>query len=110
MPKPFGNLSRAAEFGVQTQGKLGKAIAGTGLEKHHLIEQRFDVKMQGDPRMKLTIAVTPAEHQQFTNAWHDKIGYGKKGTLDPTLDRARIIKAAREIYKDYPAILKALDL
>ena len=60
--------------------------------------------------MKLTVAVTPAEHQAFTNAWKKRIGYGDKGTRDPKIKRAEIIKAAREIYEDYPAILKALDL
>ena len=50
--------------------------------------------------MKLTIAVTPAEHQEFTNAWKNAIGYAEKGTH--IADRARIIAAARKVYKDYP--------
>lgn len=107
-PAPFGNLSRAAEFGVQTESKLGKMIAGTGLEKHHLIEQRFDFPMKGDPRMKLTVAVTAAEHQAFTNEWRKRIAYGAAGTH--SAKREEIISAARVIYKNYPAILKALDL
>ncbi len=107
-PPPFGNLARAAQFGVLTEGKMAKALAGTGLQRHHLFEQRFGIKMDGDPRMKLTIAVTEAEHQAFTNAWKKKIGYGEAGTY--STDRGKIIKAAREIYEDYPAILKALDL
>ena len=105
---PFGNLSRAAEFGVQTESKLGKMIAGQGLEKHHLFEQRFDIPMKGDPRMKLTVAVTAAEHQAFTNAWRQEIAYGAGGTHNAK--REQIIAAARKIYAAYPAILKALDL
>lgn len=109
-PAPFGNLSRAAEFGVQTESKLGKMIAGTGLEKHHLFEQRFGVKMENDPRMNLTIAVTAAEHQAFTTAWRREIAYGLAGTHSTKIGRAEIIAAARKIYATYPAILKALDL
>ena len=109
-PQEYGNLSRAAEFGVLTEGKMAKAIAGTGLQRHHCFEVRFKPKMDGDPRMKLTIAVTPAEHQAFTNKWHEAIGYGKKGTWNPDIQRAEIVAAARKIYEKYPAILKALDL
>jgi hypothetical protein len=109
-PAPFGNLSRAAEFGVQTESKLGKMIAGQGLEKHHLIEQRFSVKMENDRRMNLTIAVTAAEHQEFTNKWRQAIAYGEAGTRNAGIGRAEIINAARKIYASYPAILKALDL
>lgn len=89
---------------------MAKAIAGTGLERHHLIEQRFGPKMPGDPRMKLTVAVTEAEHQVFTNAWKKAIPYGDAGTRSRDIQRAEIINAARKIYDKYPAILKALDL
>lgn len=85
-------------------------IAGQGLEKHHLFEQRFGVKMDGDPRMNLTIAVTAAEHQEFTNKWRQAIAYGTAGTYSTSIGRAEIINAARKIYAGYPAILKALDL
>jgi hypothetical protein len=66
--------------------------------------------MGGDPRMKLTVAVTEAEHQKFTNAWREKIPYGNNGTWSSAVQRAEIIKAARKVYEGYPAILKALDL
>lgn len=109
-PPPFGNLSRAAEFGVLNEAKMAKAIVGTGLQRHHLFEQRFGFKMDGDPRMNLTIALSEAEHQVFTNKWRDAIPYGAAGTHNIKYGRAEIFKAAREIYKNYPAILKALDL
>ena len=66
--------------------------------------------MENDPRMNLTIAVTPAEHQEFTNKWRDAIAYGEAGTRNVRIGRAEIINAARRIYAGYPAILKALDL
>lgn len=108
VPAPFGNLSRAAEFGILTEAKMAKAIAGTGLQRHHLFEQRFRRAMPGDDRMKLTVAVTDAEHQQFTNEWRRLIPYGVAGPS--TARREEIIAAARAIYAKYPAILKALDL
>jgi hypothetical protein len=93
-----------------TEGKMAKAIKGTSLQGHHLIKVRFKPKMEGDPRMKLTIAVTDTEHQAFTNAWQQEIGYGPKGTFSKKFMSPEIIAAARRIYKDYPAILMALDL
>jgi len=109
-PPPFGDLSRAAQFGILGETQMAKALVGTGLQRHHLLEQRFIPKMGGDPRMKLSVAVTEAEHQKFTNEWRKKIPYGEEGTFSPRFQRAEIIKAAREIYQQYPAILKALDL
>jgi len=59
-----------------------------------------------------SIAVTAAEHQGFTNAWRVAIGHSNSGAATTTLNatREQIFQAAREIYKDYPAILKALGL
>lgn len=109
-PPPFGDLSRAAQFGILGETQMAKVLAGTGLQRHHLLEQRFLGKMEGDPRMKLTIALTEAEHQKFTNAWREKIPYGTKGTWSSSVGRTEVISAARKIYEGYPAILKALDL
>jgi len=39
--RAFGGLSRAGEFGLKPYGQLRQAIQGTGLQAHHLIEQRF---------------------------------------------------------------------
>jgi hypothetical protein len=87
---------------------LVKAVQGTGLEGHHLIEQRFERYFTGDPRMNLAVAVTKAEHQQFTNAWWGRIKYAEKGTHRTNV--TEILDAARVVYKDHPAILKALGL
>jgi hypothetical protein len=64
--------------------------------------------MRGDPRLNLTVAVTDAEHQVFTNAWRKAFPYGNTGAI-PITEKA-VLEAAREIYKDHPAILKALNL
>jgi hypothetical protein len=103
----FGGLSRASEFGVRPQNELRQAIQGSGLQAHHLIEQRFAAVMGEDARQKLCVAVTPAEHQAFTNAWRAAIPYGE-GTANVT--KEMIMREAARIYADYPAILQALGL
>lgn len=105
--KGFGGLSRAQEFGLKPYKGLRTDLSGTGLQAHHLLEKRFASVLgqkQGD---MLSVAVTPAEHQVFTNAWRQAIPYGA-GTASAT--RQQIMDAARVIYKDYPEILKALGL
>lgn len=105
---PFGNLSRAAEFGIKPHSQLVKTIQGTGLEGHHLIEQRFLRYFETDPRMKLSVAVTPKEHQHFTHEWWNQIKYAEAGTYKTNAEA--VLAAARVVYKDHPAILKALGL
>ena len=58
-------------------------------------------------RDMVSMALTPAEQQMFTNAWRDAISYGK-GTRSAF--KAQIEAEAREIYKSYPTILKELGL
>ncbi len=106
-PQSLGGLSRASEFGIRPQSELRQALQGSGLQAHHLIEQRFAAVMGQDARRKLCVAVTPAEHQAFTNAWRAAIPYGE-GTANVT--KEMIMREAARIYADYPAILQALGL
>ena len=53
------------------------------------------------------IALTVAEHQAFTKAWRQAIPYGE-GTVNAT--KEQIANAARQIYKNYPEILRTLGL
>jgi RHS repeat-associated protein len=103
----FGGLSRAAPLGVRSYGVMAAALRGTGLQAHHLIEQRFATLMGQNVRQMLSVAVTPAEHQAFTNAWRAAIPYGA-GTANAT--RQQVLSAARQIYANYPAILQGLGL
>ena len=81
---------------------------GGSIQAHHLIEQRFaDVMGQAIGEMP-SIVVTRAEHQVFTNAWREAIPYGSNGTGMAT--RAQVEGAARQIYSEYPEILRALGL
>jgi len=106
-PKELGRFARAKQFGLQAYDQLRKQTAGQGLRAHHLIEKRFATLLGVDQKKMLSIALTPKEHQIFTNQWRNLIPYGnrtRRATRDEVLD------AAREIYKNYPGILKALGL
>ncbi|MCB7147064.1 type IV secretion protein Rhs [Stenotrophomonas maltophilia] len=105
--KGFGNLSRAAEFGVMPYNALRRAVAGTGLKSHHLIEKRFAAVVGQRKSQMLSTAVTDAEHQPFTNAWRSAFPYG---TNYRQLSADQVMNKAREIYANYPAILKELGL
>lgn len=94
--KAYGGLSRAAEFGLQSYKNLRKAIQGTGLQAHHLIEQRFKLGHE------ISVAVTKAEHQVFTNAWRKLLPYGKTYTVN------QVWNAAKQVYAKYPALLEAV--
>jgi hypothetical protein len=103
----LGRLSQAAKYGLQPYSKLQNALKGTGLQVHHLLEKRFAGVLGQKASQMLSAAVTKAEHQVFTNAWRQAIPYGQ-GTANATKDQ--VLNAARQIYKDYPEILKALGL
>jgi len=101
----FGGLSRAGEFGIRPYGELRAALRGTGLQAHHLIENRFAHLFGAQRSTGLAVAVTRAEHQPFTNAFRSAISYGS-GTRAAT--REVVLRVASRIYADYPAILRAL--
>lgn len=95
----WGNLSKAAEYGLKGYNQLRNQLRGTGLQAHHIIEQRFGLGIN------TAVAVTPAEHQVFTNAWRKLIPYG---TNYAALTATQVYEAAQKVYKDYPAILAAV--
>ena len=82
-------------------------LKGTGLFAHHLIEKRFAGIMGQKAGKMVSVAVTRAEHQVFTNAWCAAIPYGH-GTANAKSDQ--VLNAARQIYQNYPKIRKALGL
>jgi hypothetical protein len=104
----FGNLthSSAGIAPFSTQRAITAGQRGT-IQAHHLIERRFARQIGGSTDDWATIVVTRSEHQVFTNAWRQAIPYGA-GTR--TASRAQIEGAARQIYSDYPEILRALGL
>jgi RHS repeat-associated protein len=107
--KGFNGLTKAEEYGVKGAKALRADIGGTGLQAHHLIEQRFAGALEQAASKMASIAVTAAEHQAFTNAWRRAIPYGA-GTAEARQNPQRIWDEARRIYENYPAILSALGL
>jgi hypothetical protein len=107
----FGTLAHAAEFGILPYNRLRRLLEGTGLRAHHLIEKRFSAVMEQNPSHMLAIAVTPEEHQAFTNAWRAAIPYRVgAGTDIDNVTREQVLKEARKVYAKYPTILRALGL
>ena len=52
--------------------------------------------------------MTPAEHQIFTNKWRQHFPYGVHDY--ELIPNARIWIAAQDVYKDFPAILRAVQV
>ena len=102
----FGDLSKAREYGIMGYNALRRALKGTGLHAHHIIEQRLVKHLDIDIGNMLSVAVTPAEHQKFTNAWRAVFKYGTDYTELTTDD---IWQAAQKIYADYPELLEAAE-
>lgn len=107
--KGYGNLSRAGEFGIDTYSALKKKVGtGSGLQVHHLIEQRFASAFKAHPNKMPSIVLKPHEHQAFTNAWN--AAYPRGRTVYRDLQPQEVMDKARGIYANYPAILSALGL
>ncbi|WP_227288060.1 RHS repeat-associated core domain-containing protein [Boseongicola sp. H5] len=100
-------FERAGEFGIDTYRNLRQQVlarhgTGSGLEVHHLVEQRFRRQIGMHPNDMPSIVVTRAEHQPLTNDWRGRIPYGD-GTS--AASRERILDTAETIYSDFPEII-----
>ena len=109
-PSGLSAFSRAAEFGIRSYNQMSSALRGTGLQAHHLIEQRFAERLGLNAGKIPSIALTPQEHQAFTNAWRNAIGYDNMTsalkTSAATLDD--IWRAAQSVYQQYPELLETV--
>ena len=94
----WGNLSQAAQYGIKAYTQMVSLLKNTGLQAHHIIEQRFGLNID------ISVAVTLAEHQAFTNAWRSLVPYGTDYSV---LTPAQIWNYAQEVYKNFPVILDA---
>ena len=61
-----GGLSRAAEFGFKPYAQLRGALQGTGLQAHHLIEQRF-ADLLGQKAREMLEQVVSAARQIYAS-------------------------------------------
>ena len=101
----FGTLSQAWKYGIRTYSELRQTLGiGSGLQVHHIIEQRFAKLLAiTDTSLMKSVVLTPEEHQKFTNAWRALIPYGE-GTQSAT--KVLLIEAVKQIYKEFPDLLK----
>jgi len=98
-------VAAATRGAVGAYSVLRQELRGTGFQAHHLIEKRFTDLVGTPARSMMAMAVTPAEHQVFTNAWRSAFPFGA-GTRGATVEAVQA--AASEIYRNYPFILNAL--
>ena len=105
-----GICEYVSKYGIRSyrdQQKVTRGYRGA-IQAHHLIEVRFkDVLGQVADDM-LSIVLTREQHARFTKAWRDAFPYGK--TNYRKLTRRAVENAAREIYAEFPEILRALGL
>ncbi|MBK9095722.1 MAG: RHS repeat-associated core domain-containing protein [Anaerolineae bacterium] len=103
-------FSRAAEFGIKSYNQLSKMTSATGLRAHHLIEQRFAERLGLNTGRMSSIALTPEEHQIFTNMWRAEIGHiGDRSALTTaTATLQDVWTAAQRIYAQHPELLEAV--
>jgi hypothetical protein len=100
-------VHNTCEGTIGTYNQLRRAIKGSGLEAHHLIEKRFKGLFGESAGQMLSQVLSPENHQAFTNAWRQLIPYGE-GTANAT--RETVLNAAREVYREFPDIQKVLGL
>jgi hypothetical protein len=113
----LSNFEVAGEFGYNSYKKLKDMVkkvfgTGSGNEVHHLLEKRFAGTLGEVEDDMLSIVLTKAEHDNFTQAWREAIPYRNSGAIVNTVTATekQILDAAKKIYKDYPNILKVLGL
>ncbi|MFZ1472181.1 MAG: hypothetical protein WBD79_13905, partial [Anaerolineae bacterium] len=89
---------------------LSKMTSATGLRAHHLIEQRFAERLGLNTGRMSSIALTPEEHQIFTNMWRAEIGHiGDRSALTTaTATLQDVWTAAQRIYAQHPELLEAV--
>ncbi len=111
----LSRFEKAGEFGFGTYITLRKAVVAkygtnSGYEVHHLVEQRLGSTLEKygfDPKEIPSIVLTKEEHRVFTNKWRDAIEYGINYDKELSIDEIRTVY--KNIYADYPDIIKVLD-
>jgi hypothetical protein len=110
----FQLLQYASTYGVKLYSQLKGKVPGA--QAHHLFEGRFAKQLSGalgnNIKSWSAIILSKAEHIKFTTAWRLAIPYKNSGAVinTATATATDIRNAAKEIYKDYPEILKELGL
>lgn len=123
----LSKFKHAQKFGFKTYAEHVKFFSDLkisrtklGVEVHHLIEKRFAANsaisnwLGSNANNWKSIVLTKEEHAIFTKAWRKSIGYsgevGTSGFSTSNVPLSVLKNEAKEIYKNYPDILRALGL
>lgn len=109
-----GIADKIKQYGYGTHAHMVDVIKTErlGLQAHHLIEKRFASILNIKSNLMYSIALTPQQHQLFTNAWRAGIGYinSNNDWITTNVDKVQIYKVALQIYKDFPGILEIIKI
>ena len=87
---------------IDTYRDLKKVTKGTGLEVHHIVEKRLGNALgYENTNDMLSIALSKADHKQYTKKWRGLLPYGS------SYKDKRILETAIKIYSDNPKLLGA---
>ena len=83
---------------IDTYSSLTKQYKGSGMEAHHIIEQRLAKGSSWKASKMPSVELTKEVHKGYTNAWRKQVAYGTK--YNPTISyKFKLYKAASTIYK-----------
>ena len=106
------NITRASNFLVKPYSQLKNTLTDTGLQVHHIIEQRLAPALGqtfNQAKNWLSVALTKDQHLAFTNDWRNAIGYSNSlnSINTATANLEDIWRAAQKVYAAYPTLLEA---
>jgi RHS repeat-associated protein len=106
------NSFRASNFLTEPYSQLKNTLTNTGLQAHHIVEQRLAPALgQSYTQAKdwLSVALTKEQHQAFTNAWRDGIGFinSNNPINTATASGNDVWRVAQEVYQNFPTLLDA---
>jgi RHS repeat-associated protein len=109
VPATVGRYGDDISGVILRHADLKKITKGSGYEAHHIIEKRFAETIGMKEGDMLSVALTKQQHQEFTNAWRDFIGYvNSNNPLTTTTAQVHDIwRSAQSVYEEFPLLLDA---
>ena len=107
---PVNFLDPLGEEEIEDYAFLRSIYRGTEYQIHHLIEKRF-APLFLVAGCTISVALLPSDHQPYTNAWRQQIGYnGSNASVTTgTATLQQVWDAAMLIYAGSEDILNALE-
>ena len=83
---------------VDMYSSLRKTYSGTGMEVHHIVEQRLAKGSRWQMTKMPSVALTKTVHRGYTNQWRAQVKYGTRYAKSIAY-KYRIYKAANVVYR-----------